>query len=677
MRKTLLITALLLAPTVVAAAPSPVPIDSIGQATLPMDGPWQFHPGDNPAWALPNFDDSGWARIETGRTWEEQGFRKYTGYAWYRQRIVVDPQFNPRIDRNWKLVLYLPSVQNAAEVYWNGRLIGSDGKLPPDPVWYDAVWPMGVAILCPTCGRGQFVLGRPESGVLAIRVWTAPYVLFSSPNVGGLTATPELGSAEAIRDHVGRQSSEWLESSLYTLGLALVSGFVAVLALLAWLRDRRQWMLFWLAIYTVHAVLLLPFQVPGLWSFRLGYGLIAPVVGVEDISLWFVLLYLLNLRDDRRLVRWTLWMTAVAVVGDCGDGSLQLFQWTTWPGHRFLAWDIGFTIPALLVECWVLVLVGFAFRRKLDAARWLLAIAALLVDVLQAVHDWGDAGARWTHWTIADPLAWPLFTVAGNAFNAGTLADTLLLASILYAVWRYETEQRNRQTLLDEELRNAQELQRVLIPSVQPALRGFVVSSAYRPAQEVGGDFFQIIPNPDDSALVAIGDVSGKGLRAAMAVSLIVGALRTLAEGSTDPAQVLAGLNRRLDGRLGGGFATCLVALLQPDGRCVFANAGHLPPYLNAQQVEMPGALPLGLNPNESYENQEVVLAPGDRLTLYTDGLLEARDSKGELFGFERLAKLVGNTAAEEDAVAAGVQFGQEDDITVLTVTLAPCGAPA
>lgn len=176
---------------------------------------------------------------QTGRTWEEQGFRNYTGYAWYRQRIVVDPQLNPRIHRNWKLVLYLPAVQNAAEVYWNGRLIGSYGKLPPDPVWYDAVWPLGVAIMCPAGGRGQFVLGRPESGVLAIRVWTAPYVFFSSPNVGGLTATPELGSAEAIRDHVGRQSSEWLEGSLYTLALALVSGIVAVLALLAWLRDRR------------------------------------------------------------------------------------------------------------------------------------------------------------------------------------------------------------------------------------------------------------------------------------------------------------------------------------------------------------------------------------------------------------------------------------------------------
>jgi len=249
--------------------------------------------------------------------------------------------------------------------------------------------------------------------------------------------------------------------------------------------------------------------------------------------------------------------------------------------------------------------------------------------------------------------------------------------AVVTAVWRYEREQRLRQLRDAEEFRNAQELQRILIPSDQPALRGFAVTSAYRPAQEVGGDFFQIIPNPDDSAFVAIGDVSGKGLRAAMAVSLIVGALRTLAEVSTDPAQVLAGLNRRLNGRLGGGFATCLVALLQPDGRCVIANAGHLPPFLNAHQVDLTGALPLGLNPNERYENQEVVLAPGDRLTLYTEGLLEARDSKGELFGFERLAELVGNTAAAEDAVAAGAQFGQEDDITVLTVTLVPCGVPA
>jgi serine phosphatase RsbU (regulator of sigma subunit) len=262
--------------------------------------------------------------------------------------------------------------------------------------------------------------------------------------------------------------------------------------------------------------------------------------------------------------------------------------------------------------------------------------------------------------------------VAGNGLGPITILNTLLLVAIVTAVWRYEHEQRVRQLRDAEEFRNAQELQRVLIPSSQPEMRCFAVSSAYHPAQEVGGDFFQIVPNADDSVLVAIGDVSGKGLGAAMAVSLIVGALRTLAEATTDPAEVIAGLNRRLDGRLRGGFATCLVALLHPDGRCVLADAGHLPPFLNACQVELPGALPLGLKPDERYENLEMLLAPGDRLTFYTDGLLEARDSSGELFGFERLTELVGNARGAEDALAAGVKFGQEDDITVLTVTLLP-----
>jgi hypothetical protein len=248
------------------ARPAPLLINGLGRATVALSGPWAFHPGDDPAWASPNFDDTTWPRLSADKTWEEQGFRNYTGYAWYRQRIVLAPQLASQTDRGWNLVLYVPAVQNAAEVYWNGQLIGRYGELPPDPVWYDAVWPLGVAVLCPTCGRGQFVLGRPESGVLAIRVWAAPYVFFSSREVGGLTAIPELGSAEAIRDLVGWQSSKWLEGNLYTLALALLSGIVAVLALLAWLRDRRQWMLFWLAVYTAHAVLLLPFAIPGLMS---------------------------------------------------------------------------------------------------------------------------------------------------------------------------------------------------------------------------------------------------------------------------------------------------------------------------------------------------------------------------------------------------------------------------
>ena len=656
-----------------AAPPIGPPVSSftaenLGKGYEAITGPWAFHPGDNPAWASPSFDDSGWSRIETGKTWEEQGFHNLTGFAWYRRRIELDA----KADEDWKLALYLPVVQNAAEVYWNGRLVGSYGKVPPDPAWYDPAFPVSVAVVCPACGRGQIVLGRPASGVLAIRVWTAPYVFFSGPHVGGLTSVPVIGSAGAIRDQVGRQSAEWLESSLYWLGLALVEGVVALLALLAWLRDRRQWMLFWLAVYTAHAVLLVPFSIPGLLSFRWAYGLVAPVVCVEDVSLWFLLLYLLRLRDDHRLVRWTLGLTGLAMVGNFGDGALQLFNWTTWPGHRFLAWDIGLTIPSLLIEAWVLVLVGFALRRRLDSSRWLLAISATLVDAIQAVNDWGDAGARWTHWIAGSLIARPLFTIAGNAFTAARLADTLLLVAILYAVWRYEIEQRERQTHLDEEYRNAQELQQVLVPQSLPQVAGYVVASAYRPAQVVGGDFYQIIALPGGDSLAVVGDVSGKGLKAAMTVSLIVGALRAFAETTSDPAALLAALNRRLHERLRDGFSTCIAIRIGTSGSCLIANAGHLAPYRNVQEIPLPPGLPLGVVPEAEYASVSLQLSPAETLTLLSDGVVEARNKKGELFGFERTREISGESA--EGIAQAAQEFGQEDDITVLTLQFAPAG---
>ena len=141
-----------------------------------------------------------------------------------------------------------------------------------------------------------------------------------------------------------------------------------------------------------------------------------------------------------------------------------------------------------------------------------------------------------------------------NPFSLNTVAATLLLFSIVYAVYRYSAEQNERQAALEQEFKSAQELQRVLIPATLPALQGFAVTSAYLPAQEVGGDFFQLIPQEDGSALLIVGDVSGKGLKAAMTVSLIVGAVHSLVETMDDPAEILAALNRRMHGRLKNGF---------------------------------------------------------------------------------------------------------------------------
>lgn len=165
-----------------------------------------------------------------------------------------------------------------------------------------------------------------------------------------------------------------------------------------------------------------------------------------------------------------------------------------------------------------------------------------------------------------------------------------------------------------------------------------------------------------------LGDVSGKGLKAAMAVSLIVGAMRALAEDHSAPADLLAQLNRRLAGRLQGGFATCEALRIGSDGQCTLASAGHPAPWLNGRELALPGALPLGIAAGAQYEDFEFALAPGDHLALYTDGLLEARSPSGELYGFDRLGALFAARPGAAQAAEAAVDFGQDDDITVLTL---------
>ncbi len=168
-------TSLLVLLAIAAAVPCSVAAQpfaprELGRAAVPVDGLWAFHPGDNLAWAAPGLDDSGWARIRVGETWEQQGFRDLTGFAWYRRRIELPPG---AAGADWRLALCLPEVQDAAQVYWNGRLVGSYGRVYPHAVWY--VPPQWKSM----------VLGKPESGVLAIRVWKAPYVYWAAEEMGG------------------------------------------------------------------------------------------------------------------------------------------------------------------------------------------------------------------------------------------------------------------------------------------------------------------------------------------------------------------------------------------------------------------------------------------------------------------------------------------------------------
>jgi serine phosphatase RsbU (regulator of sigma subunit) len=217
-----------------------------------------------------------------------------------------------------------------------------------------------------------------------------------------------------------------------------------------------------------------------------------------------------------------------------------------------------------------------------------------------------------------------------------------------------------------QDLEQAQQLQqRVLVPEtlISPF---FTVETEYRPAQTVGGDFFQTLTKPDGSLLVVIGDVSGKGVSAAMLVAVLVGAIRTRAEDSFDPAAMLTMLNRRLLGRSGDHFATCLAAEILPDGTMSIANAGHLPPYRNGKEMDLEGSLPLGLSSEATSSTQTFTLEPGDHIIFLTDGVVEAMNAASELFGFARAQQISNQPAA---SIAQQAQsFGQNDDITVLGV---------
>jgi serine phosphatase RsbU (regulator of sigma subunit) len=214
-------------------------------------------------------------------------------------------------------------------------------------------------------------------------------------------------------------------------------------------------------------------------------------------------------------------------------------------------------------------------------------------------------------------------------------------------------------------------VQQVILPEGRTTLRDLVIESEYRPAREVGGDFFQIIPHPSDgSLLIVAGDVTGKGLKAGMLVALLVGAIRSTAELNSEPEFVLRALNRRLMGR-GDAQATCLALRIDADGKTTLANAGHMPPYLNGHPVAIEGTLPLGMKDGAEISVMRFNLKQQDRLVLLSDGVAEAMDADGVLFGFERVEELLRTASSASEVAMAAQSFGQADDISVISVTRA------
>jgi serine phosphatase RsbU (regulator of sigma subunit)/ketosteroid isomerase-like protein len=250
---------------------------------------------------------------------------------------------------------------------------------------------------------------------------------------------------------------------------------------------------------------------------------------------------------------------------------------------------------------------------------------------------------------------------------------------------RLEQEMRQRERI-EQELRVARSIQHASLPKEVPTLEGWQISPFYRPAREVGGDFYDFHLLSEGRLGVVVGDATGKGVPAALVMSTTCGMLQLAARAldSPSPGEVLAQVNETLVARIPSNmFVTCFYAVLDPeDGTLRYANAGHDPPYMRrsndeADELRARG-MPLGLMPSMSYEEQGVSLSEGESVLFYSDGLVEAHDPEGQMFSFPRLRALISELGVEERALVeflmeelerfTGEGWEQEDDITLLTL---------
>ena len=623
-----------------------------GTGYVAVAGEWQFRMGDDLSWASPAYNDSGWEQLRADDTWGAQTHPGYTGFAWYRKRIDVTGPAG-------KLSILIPPVDDAYEIYWDGKKIGGYGGLPPHAAWWelgmghDTVYPLGPS---------------PLSGVLALRVWMAPLSSSDPSTIGGLVAPPLLGSPAVLTMQAAMpqylQEQQQLPQTLIS-AVMLVAG---LLTLLLFLRDRKEWLYLWLGIYLLASGFITSFF---FWGGNLHFIALSHIVQFlqtsQDISLWLLLLTLFGFSREPRWRRWTVALAVFYVAAQAVD-AIMISNWQ-YAGIGMQWTDAITTAIYQLAPLYILFIVGFGLWRRKRRTLWPLAIMVFLFGLWTFLNENVGQGQRFTHWTLSGILQiWGL-RFGGYTFSPAFLLDTLLFLVLVFTVAQQQLQERRRQTHLDTEIQSAREVQHVLIPEDVPAIPGFSIASIYKPATELGGDFYQVIPLEAGGALVVVGDVSGKGLKAAMVVSLIVGALRTLADFTQEPAEILRGLNRRLIGRTQGGFATCVVMRIEPDGSAAIATAGHFSPLREGSELPLEGALPLGIVPDATYDQIVFRIQENETLIFYTDGIVEARNEQGELFGFDRVQEMsrAGSSAVQVAEEASA--FGQDDDITVLTLT--------
>lgn len=621
----------------------------LGESSVILAGPWKFHTGDDPAWSKADFDDSNWSTIDLsqGVGWTKQGYEHYSGFAWYRLRVDLHGATH-------RLALKMPDqADDAYQVFVNGQMVGEFGKFDPEHVTAYPALPEGFP-LPRNIGDGAVTI--------AIRMWMDHATPFSSPDAGGLHKPPTLGYASHVRNLIQLD----YDAMAHYFGSAFVEGLILLMAMLmaislAYL-DPQEQAYPWLAL--VCLVTLTGLTIVLSVNYATWLSLTQVVVLNEVIlthlrvGLWVLFWgYWFRLSKIHQL-HWTVW-SVVAVMMACTALIRPPLYGETVP-LQVAAYISPLLMIGKLALGVLLFLVAYRGFKTQKTEGWMAGTAVLLVFVANYQRE-----LRLLHIPTT-------FSFLGFAVQLGLIAMVVSLLIITIMLLRRFIQAQALKEQWKLEIQQAQHVQQVLIPHELPQVAGLEIDGEYRPAREVGGDFFQIIPTGTaGSVLIIVGDVTGKGLQAGMLVALIVGAVRSAAQHSSDPLRILEEVNAQLCERQHSS-ATCLVLRIDPNGAVTIANAGQLPPYVNETELSMEGALPLGIITEADFSTATTYLNPGDSIILMSDGIVEAQDAAGNLFGFDRITGMLERHASAAEIAEAAQKFGQEDDILVLQVRRQP-----
>ena len=619
---------------------------------------WRVGVTSNPSAGKPDFDDTGWAVRDASGTIadvpdSDDGDRRPHDdkYAWFRLHIRLAPNHGPIA-----LLIELPVTQSAGmnlsttgpapEVFANGKLVLPEGPHPDDQSEYQQI----------TRLYKLDIPAEETSLVLAVRSWYVPFGL------RGYTTffdrrTFRLGSPDDLRQGLDMWSVRTLMERLPRLIVAVLLLFLSAFLLTLYFTQKGHPEYLWLAMHELVQVPISIIDLAGS-SARLDniwFGALYTQFLFLSAYLYFEFLISFLALKRRWYIQGLRYTAPILAL---------IAPMILLAGHNTaakIALLIVMVCSIIWIVCWAifvfLTLIVATIKRNYEAGMLLIPLILTMIGIAEPLltggfNEFGGVSYQSPLTIEAGPI--PIHFAAIADF-AGLLAIVVI---IFVRFLRIHHEQERAMG----ELEAARSVQELMIPREKVDTPGYEVDSVYKPAAEVGGDFFHLETTPDGGLLVILGDVAGHGMQAAMNVSMLMGVLRYTQE--KRPARVLESLNRVLQGS--ESFTTCQAVWFGPEGEVVIANAGHLPPYLNTQEVRLPGGLPLGVVPDVKYDEVRLYLHPGDRLLMMSDGVVEARLGSGELFGFDRVHNL-SNQSAFYIADAAKA-FGQEDDITVLTI---------